>query len=80
MIAECMDKLLEFPVRNDRPALEMTRQCAWCGRILQDGEWLQIVPTGLITHGICPECSAQIHEELWRSRRRTNLTFSSLAG
>jgi len=80
MIAESMDKLSQLPVKIDRPALEMTRQCAWCGRILQDGEWLQIVPTGLITHGICPECSAQIHEELWRSRRRTNLTFSSLAG
>ena len=45
------------------PRVALLLRCAWCGRVQQEGEW--IAPQGdldpdLLTHGICPECTASL--------------------
>ena len=47
------------------PRVELLLRCAWCGRVRQEGEW--VAPQGdldpdLLTHGICPECTATLPE------------------
>jgi hypothetical protein len=40
-------------------------RCAWCDRYLVEGEWLPapaVTPIRL-THGICPDCAAQLKEQ-----------------
>lgn len=40
--------------------------CAWCARYLTAAGWkvLDVPPTGLKSHGICPECEAAYFPEL----------------
>jgi hypothetical protein len=53
---------------HDRPSRAV--RCAWCGRILIDGEWtgvrdlsgraLDVEAHSSQTHGICPDCFAEL--------------------
>jgi hypothetical protein len=40
----------------------LTTRCAWCDRYLLDGQWVQLEapPSGQVTHGICPDCLAEL--------------------
>ncbi len=45
---------------SGRAGEAVTRQCAWCSRILDQGLWWERVPSGPVSHGICPRCSRQM--------------------
>jgi hypothetical protein len=43
----------------------MVTQCPWCERYHLFGQWLHNCPPGhTITHGICPDCHAEMRATL----------------
>jgi hypothetical protein len=51
--------------------------CAWCQRVQQeDGSYKEAEHPALVSHGICPDCKAEVEQSLKPSGDRATLSGS----